>query len=443
MSLSKLKLDPSLNGDIISNMPPNIMETILSRLPIKEAVRTCILSKKWRYNWITLPELIFDFTLRKAMINRNDDNVEKFIDDVLSLHRGPICKFELSGNLCIQNTGYIDKWILCLSRNDIQEFILCLQPLLRDYELPSCLYSCELVTHLHLSYCTLKRPPLFSSFNFLKSLLLYKVEFVGFTYENLVSRCPVLERLKIEGLASYTDFIIYAPKLKSLVVNGFFEVTQNICLKNTPLLECVSLNLHCCGLNSKRLNRREGENSLLIKVFGCLDGVEKLSVRGNFLKLFVVDFVPTKLPNTYYRMKSLELQICFNDVLMVSMALCLIRSAPNLEELKIDAIIHTRIQPQFPEIGDGPEFSLNQLRNVKINSFGGWRRQLEFVEFLLSITPVLEKMSIYGHKDPTIAEGYDPMHGAMMLEVLMRFPRVSPEAKIEYFEAGKLVEFGK
>ncbi|KAJ4960710.1 hypothetical protein NE237_020620 [Protea cynaroides] len=442
MSLSKLKLDPSLNGDIISNMPPNIIENVLSRLPIKEAVRTCILSKKWRYNWITLPELIFDFTLRNAMRNRNDDNIVKFIDDVLSLHRGPICKFKLSGNLCIRNTGYIDRWILCLSRNDIQELVLCPQPLLRDHELPSCLYSCELLTHLQLSYCTLKRPPLFASFNFLKSLLLYKVQFVGFTYENLVSRCPILERLKIEGLTGYTDFVIYAPKLKSLVVNGFYEVTQNICLKNTPLLAYVSLNLHCYGLNSKRFNHREGEISHLIKVFGCLDGVEKLAVRGNFLKYFVVDFVPTKLPNTYYHMKTLELQICFNDVLMVSMALCLIRSAPNLEELKIDAIPHTNNQPRFPKIGDGPEFFLNQLRNVKINSFRGWRRQLEFVEFLLSITPVLWKMSIYSYKDPTITNG-NPMNGAKMLEVLMRFPRVSPEAKIEYFENGILVELGK
>ncbi|KAJ4961881.1 hypothetical protein NE237_021791 [Protea cynaroides] len=332
MSLSKLKLDPSLNGDIISHMPPNIIENVLSRL--------------------------------NAMRNRNDDNVVKFIDDVLSLHRGPICKFKLSGNLFI--------------RNDIQELVLCPQPLLRDHELPSCLYSCELLTHLQLSYCTLKRPPLFASFNFLKSLLLYKVQFVGFTYENLVSRCPILERLKIEGLTANTDFVFYAPKLKSLV--GFYEITQNISLKNTPLLAYVSLNLHFNFMNIIRCTNFYLYSSgySLRHFFSCLC----------FMWYFVVDFVPMKLPNTYYHMKTLELQICFNDVLIVSMALCFIRSAPNLEELKID------------------------------------------------------KMSIYGYKDPTITNG-NPMNGAMMLEVLMRFLRMSPEAKIEYFENGILVELRK
>ncbi|KAJ4960850.1 hypothetical protein NE237_020760 [Protea cynaroides] len=437
MSLSKLKLDPSLNGDIISNMPPNITENILSRLPIKKAVRTCILSKKWRYNWVTLPELIFNFTLGNALINRND-RLMKFIDDVLSLHRGPISKFELSRHLCIPNTQYIDKWILCLSRNGIKELILCPQPQLKHYELPSCLYSCELLTHLELSFCTLKRPPLFASFNFLKSLLLYKVEFVGFTFENLISRCPILERLKIEGFTGCTDLIIYAPKLKSLVVNGFCKVTQNISFNNTPLLTCVSLNLHCYGFKPEHLNPNEGENiSRLIKVFGCLHGVEKLAVGGNFLKFLAVDFVPKKLPNAYYRMKSLDLEICFNDVHMVSMALCLLRSAPNLQELKIDAVTHTNIRPQFLEYRDGPEFSLNQLQIVKINSFGGWKRQLVFVEFLLSITPVLEKMTIYGYKD-IVAEGY--LYGGTMLELLMRFPRASPEAKIEFFETAGLVD---
>ncbi|KAJ4961884.1 hypothetical protein NE237_021794 [Protea cynaroides] len=337
MSVAMLKLDPSLNGDIISHMPPNIIENILSRL----------------YNWVTLPELIFNFTLGNASRNRND-RIVKFIDDVLSLHRGPICKFELSGDLCILNTGYIDKWILCLSRNAIQELILWPHPwLIANDELPSCLYSCELLNHLQLSFCTLRRPPLFASFNFLKSLLLYKVLFVGFSFENLISRCPILEILKIEGFTSYNDFTIYAPKLKCLY--------------------------------------------------------------------FAVDFVPKKLPKTYYHMKSLDLNICFNDVHMVLMALCLSRSAPNLQELKINVIIYPNMHSTaISRIRDGPEFSLNQLRNVKINRFGGWRRQLEFVEFLLSITPVLEKMSIYGYKDPTITKGY-PVYGARMLEVLMRF----------------------
>ncbi|XVF43353.1 hypothetical protein PTKIN_Ptkin02bG0033600 [Pterospermum kingtungense] len=48
------------NSDIISNLPDNITERILARLPIQDAVRTSVLSRNWRYKWTTLPDLVFD-----------------------------------------------------------------------------------------------------------------------------------------------------------------------------------------------------------------------------------------------------------------------------------------------------------------------------------------------------------------------------------------------
>ncbi|WVZ98551.1 hypothetical protein U9M48_043980 [Paspalum notatum var. saurae] len=60
------------NVDIISNLPDVIKDKILCCLPIKEAVRTCFLSRKWRYTWASMTELIFredDFSLG----NGNED----------------------------------------------------------------------------------------------------------------------------------------------------------------------------------------------------------------------------------------------------------------------------------------------------------------------------------------------------------------------------------
>ncbi|XP_042516717.1 F-box/FBD/LRR-repeat protein At1g13570-like [Macadamia integrifolia] len=435
MSLSKMEKGPSLNRDIISDMPPNIIENILSHLPIKEAVQTCILSKKWRYNWVTLPELIFNFSLGHAALI-SQDKIERFIDGVLSLYRGPIYKFQLSSWPCIQDSSVIDKWILWVSRNDIQELILY-HPMFDNYELPLCIYSCEHLNHLELSYCTLRRPPMFSSFQSLRSLLLEQVDCVGFTFENLISRCPLLERLKIEGLTSSSDIIIYGPKLKELVINGFCNVSQNICFKNTPVLACVSLNLHCYDFSPKNLNHDEmGKTLSVVKVFGCLVAVEKLDVGGNFLKFLGVDYVPKRLPNIFYRLKRLDLKICLNDLQMVSMAICLIRSAPNLQELLMNVFPHTynitNHAKEFSQVQDGSECSLNQLQNVKIKYFSGLGTQIEFIKFLLIITPALEKMSIHGLEE--ISAGDHPMHGSRILEKLMQLPRVSMKAKIEYFE---------
>ncbi|GJY47122.1 F-box/FBD/LRR-repeat protein-like protein [Tanacetum coccineum] len=49
-----------LSLDTISNLPLPIIENILCSLPIKEAVRTSILSRNWRYNWTGIPKLVFD-----------------------------------------------------------------------------------------------------------------------------------------------------------------------------------------------------------------------------------------------------------------------------------------------------------------------------------------------------------------------------------------------
>ncbi|KAI6688915.1 hypothetical protein NL676_025743 [Syzygium grande] len=46
--------------DKISQLPRNIIDQILSHMPIKDAVRTSILSRKWRYKWSSLPQLVFD-----------------------------------------------------------------------------------------------------------------------------------------------------------------------------------------------------------------------------------------------------------------------------------------------------------------------------------------------------------------------------------------------
>nr|GEY44698.1 hypothetical protein [Tanacetum cinerariifolium] len=49
-----------LSLDRISNLPPTIIENILCLVPIKDAVRTSILSKQWRYSWVKIPNLVFD-----------------------------------------------------------------------------------------------------------------------------------------------------------------------------------------------------------------------------------------------------------------------------------------------------------------------------------------------------------------------------------------------
>ncbi|KAK2983921.1 hypothetical protein RJ640_017842 [Escallonia rubra] len=51
----KSKAMKSVEADIISNLPRNIIQNILKRMPIQDAVRTSILSRKWKYNCLFPP----------------------------------------------------------------------------------------------------------------------------------------------------------------------------------------------------------------------------------------------------------------------------------------------------------------------------------------------------------------------------------------------------
>ncbi|KAF2555347.1 hypothetical protein F2Q68_00016013 [Brassica cretica] len=62
--------------DTISGLPYELLVRILSLVPTKAAVSTCILSKRWKFLWMSLPKL--DFTDRdesllvlKDFINKN------------------------------------------------------------------------------------------------------------------------------------------------------------------------------------------------------------------------------------------------------------------------------------------------------------------------------------------------------------------------------------
>ena len=49
-----------MGPDLISDLPQSIIESILVQLPIRDAVRTSILSSKWRYKWASITRLVFD-----------------------------------------------------------------------------------------------------------------------------------------------------------------------------------------------------------------------------------------------------------------------------------------------------------------------------------------------------------------------------------------------
>ena len=90
----------------IDDLPDLIIQHILSYLSTEEAVRTSILSKRWKYLWTSIPKLDFN----EGALDRRIMFM-KFVERVLALHDpSDIKKFSLSCNVQY-DTSHINAWI--------------------------------------------------------------------------------------------------------------------------------------------------------------------------------------------------------------------------------------------------------------------------------------------------------------------------------------------
>ncbi|KAF9668634.1 hypothetical protein SADUNF_Sadunf14G0024100 [Salix dunnii] len=408
--------------DRISNLPAHVLDQILSILPIRDAVRTSNLSRKWRYNWSHIPHLVFDY--RVFSITSKDETVIKnklvnIIDHVLLLHNGPVYKFKLSHSK-ILGCSDIDRWILHLSRGSTEEFILLIWRGQR-YKLPSCLFSFGNLIHLKLFNCLLKPPLAFKGFRNLKNLDIQYVTLAQEVFENLISSCPLLERLTLINFDGFTHLKINAPNLQLFDVGGVFD---DVSFENNSLLTLVSIGLYKNVKNDWNMSR--GSSSKLLSFFVNLPHIRRLEIQSYFIKYLAIGKIPSNLPKPCMDLNYISIRMNFNDFEENSVAFCLLKSCPNLQEIEMLGRLEEQavVGPLTSFWGDDHWKCLfGQLRLVKIADISGTRSELDFMKFLLSNSPVLEQMTV----KPASNEG-----GLELVKELLRFRRASIQAEVIY-----------
>lgn len=180
------RLDCGDAVDRISNLPTNLMDLILKRLPLHDAARTSVLSKTWTNAWGMLSCLVFDDAffdnlLSERILRKDKENqiseVSRTISGILLAHSGPILKF----HLCIPRGLPLHKhpdmifWIKNLSHNRVRKLKLY-NKATGSCKIPSYLFSCLELTHLRLNKCILNPPLKFGDFCNLISVRLVDVE---------------------------------------------------------------------------------------------------------------------------------------------------------------------------------------------------------------------------------------------------------------------------
>ncbi|XP_078150212.1 F-box/FBD/LRR-repeat protein At1g13570-like [Carex rostrata] len=304
----KISVNIDLNHDYITNLPADLKEKILVKLPLKEVVKTRILSSKWIDSWTLIPNLVFEEIFFGE--NWTESGVIKVVDQVLLLHQGPIEKFTLvsSEHACNEAIG---RWMLILSRNGIRDLKLKFHDKKR----------CNIINV----------PRFFNGFPLLRTLHLSYFHMPGFGIEKLVSCCPLLDDLSLCCFVQQGCLRILAPNLTSLNICGDFH---DICLE-TPKLASGSIYLIPFTEDYQEFSLGiRGKESNFTRALGRLPNIQKLEICGDFIFYLAMGSISEKLP-VFNHLTEIYVQLCVAPV-EIAIALCLFQNAPNIKMLHIE-----------------------------------------------------------------------------------------------------------
>ncbi|CAL1392695.1 unnamed protein product [Linum trigynum] len=322
-------------GDRITDLPAHVIQCILVFLPIKDATKTSVLSRKWRHQWRSIPQLVFDDGFveirEETESERSLMNKQALLNiyKSLLLRDGPMTKFVLSIprlNPCHE----IDLIVLYLSSKGVRHLTLVFSRNSDEYQMHSSLFSALHLKSLKLRSCEVTPPSWFVGFSKLTHLELNRVTLPCDFFKDFLPKCPLLESLSVvdcDGLEGNLDIV--APFLKSFtLVVDFFDICFSF--KSTPLLSYVVLdwNDDCT----------DGGVPDMVSLFASLPALQQFHVNYEILNNFAGGGrnVPARLPTPLHFLEVFDMKHVIFDVSgMERVFVCLIMSSPNLCSLTV------------------------------------------------------------------------------------------------------------
>ncbi|KAK9054429.1 hypothetical protein SSX86_025507 [Deinandra increscens subsp. villosa] len=360
-----------LSMDRISTLPQPILEIIISLLPTtKEAARTSILSREWRYKWNKIPKLKFDnFDLKMHVRSTKTNTRCKYFSDVhqvLLLRQGPV--HELTIHICEGCDRYeLDEIILHLAKNHtIKKLTVYGWDFRAWFKLPISVFLLHHLADLYLCSVNLDHQPIFNGFASLRSLVLHDVRISAKSLLHLLSNCPSLKSFRLTWDDVYID------------------------------------DIHCT----------------VIELFKCLPVIEHLTTCYDIFKWLILDSVPKALPTSLFHLRYFRFDICFKEGYGLAFLLILIRCSPNLQKINLEIEPGHECDGEYVVVWeDYSDVWLEHLHELEIEYFANSKPEMDFVKFILARSPKLKNVRI---RSAVYRED------SKMLKTLLEAPRASP-----------------
>uniref|UniRef100_A0ACD5Y1A6 Uncharacterized protein n=1 Tax=Avena sativa TaxID=4498 RepID=A0ACD5Y1A6_AVESA len=409
-------------ADALISLPTDVLDEILTRIGLRDAVRTSALSRAWRHRWEALPSLDIYFPRLEE-----DEGAPKglgAIDGILLRCPGRVRRFYVY--LDELHAGRIHDWFLVLSRRGVEtldlSFIDCLPAL------PSSIFSCSRLTSLDLFACVIPHlPPGFQGFPELRKFTLINVrlhENREYQLEEIIATSRSLEELTLWDVdipGEFTEWVVQAPNLRYLKIFSAQDYGWNFV--EVPLLDSAVIDIwDYLGDRdfSKFLTSFASITKLVLYTFNSpINGANILET----------------LSCTFVKLKNMRLYTHFCELPSILSTFCLLRNAPNLERLKI--LIYNGEEQNFEA---DREFQSAQCTNctcanlqfVKMSGIHCHSNEMSFIELILSKARLLRTLSIsHGERCSMSNEG--------AVKKLLNYKKASTHAEILF--KGKLEDY--
>ncbi|KAJ4784251.1 F-box/RNI-like/FBD-like domains-containing protein [Rhynchospora pubera] len=345
-------------GDVdrLSSLPDPLLHHIMSFMPARRAVRLCVLSKRWKTLWTTMPVLNFIYSeLWNNEVDRYALKKYAFMDwfaEIVSnmlFLRDCACHVHTFLLDCTESVPdtlsgmTIRPWIRYAIKHNLQVLNIHFTTN-SNFHLPSELFTCPSLEDVTISGIGCITPPKIINLPSLRRLLLKMVGINQDFMSKLLCGCPVLEDLHVKG-GSLKVSNITSQSLKHLTIiracpKGPIELidTRNLmsfhwtmhafCLKKEFILNMPSLSEACIEFDFYPHKADDTKGSILCSLFH----VTRLELKGPFTKECLKIEVPkcrtfTKLTCLYVH------DLCLNcrfDLLS-----SLLEHCPNLKTLSL------------------------------------------------------------------------------------------------------------
>ncbi|CAH8376222.1 unnamed protein product [Eruca vesicaria subsp. sativa] len=419
--------------DLISLLPDEILQTILSSLETFIAVRTSILSKRWRHVWSGTPSLYLNLYTHGL----EGDSINNFIESYT-------VRKMMSFELCAQvrdKRHYVEKWIeFAMSRNVENMSLNVYDNGDQKYHIPDFFYINNSIRKISVNglYSGLTIPS-YVSWTSLKMLSLSSFKLYDEYVDKILSGCPVLESLSL----SFCHEIMVLDLSKSLSLRTL-EIDSNIWYPGpkqivAPHIRRLRLRNHVLpctlvdvsSLNEARLDicfyGPENPKDDFLQVMGLekLQNVEKLTFGENFLKILSLAELRC-VPFPSFKVKNLTLVTMISQYVIPG----IVRVLQNSPELKKLTIIHKSEfdSLDFPLSEKHIDTYLDQCLSEEARVFENIRdwdieskHVASFMELMFKNTKTLEKMVVW-------LESYD--HGRISAELFEMVPVLSEKNNV-------------